>query len=101
MSTTNKPASLIYDEFMKVVATGDEAAAKQFLTDHINEFPEAEQKKIVSAFFFDALEKKADEIGKRAAVQKEAMTVLSDIEKAKRALGDEKKKADIKAKLGM
>src|ERR1700722_1433199 len=98
---TQDPTKSLRDAFMRIVETGDETAAKSFLTDHIKEFPEEIQQKIVAAFFFDALEKESDEIEKRAALQKEAMAVFSDIEATERKLGDEKKKIEVKAKLGM
>jgi hypothetical protein len=89
------------DEFMKVVETGNEQAAKDFIIDHLKEFPESAQTKIISAFFFDALEKEADGIEKRAALQKEALAVFADIEKAEKTLGDEKKKIELKEGLGI
>ena len=84
---------------MEVVNKGDEAAAKQFLTDHINEFSEEEQKSIVSAFFFDALEKKASAVKQKAAVEQEALAMLKDIKSVEQVLGDEKKKADLRDEL--
>ena len=89
------------DEFMKVVETGNEQAAKDFIIDHLKEFPESAQTKIISAFFFDALEKEADGIEKRAVLQKEALAAFVDIEKAEKKLGDEKKKIELKEGLGM
>ena len=100
MSTQDATKSLL-GEFMKVVETGNEQAAKDFIIDHLKEFPEEAQTKIISAFFFDALEKEADGIEKRAALQKEALAVFADIEKAESKLGDEKKKIELKDGLGM
>ena len=100
MSTTDATKSL-RDEFMKVVETGNEQAAKDFIIDHLKEFPQEVQTKIISAFFFDALEKESDTIEKRAALQKEALAAFADIEKAESKLGDEKKKIELKAGLGM
>jgi hypothetical protein len=100
MSTTDATQSL-RDEFMKVVETGNETAAKDFIIDHLKEFPEEAQVKIISAFFFDALEKESDTIEKRAALQKEALAAFADIEKAEKNLGDEKKKMDLKEGLGI
>ena len=50
MSTTDATKSLL-DEFMKVVETGNEQAAKDFIIDHLREFPQEAQTKIISAFF--------------------------------------------------
>lgn len=100
MNITDATKSL-RDEFMKVVETGNEQAAKDFIIDHLKEFPESAQTKIISAFFFDALEKSADGIEKRAALQKEALSVFADIEKAESKLSDEKKKIELKEGLGM
>jgi len=99
--STNDATQPLRDEFMKIVEKGDEAAAKKFLIDNLKKFPEDAQKKIISAFFFDALEKEADTIEQRAALQKEAMSVFADIEKAESKLGDEKKKGEVKAALGI
>jgi len=100
MNITDATKSL-RDEFMKVVETGNEQAAKDFIIDHLKEFPESAQTKIISAFFFDALEKEADGIEKRTALQKEALSVFADIEKAESKLSDEKKKIELKEGLGM
>jgi hypothetical protein len=100
MSTRDATQSL-RDEFMKVVETGNEQDAKDFIIDHLKEFPEAAQQKIISAFFFDALEKESDTIEKRAAIQKEALSAFADIEKAESKLGDEKKKMELKEGLGI
>jgi hypothetical protein len=100
MSTIDATKSL-YADFMKVVETGNEQAAKDFIIDHLKEFPESGQTKIISAFFFDALEKESDTIEKRAALQKEALSIFADIEKAEKNIGDENKKMELKEELGM
>ena len=100
MSTTDATKS-IRDEFMRVVDTGDERAAKDFIIDHLKEFPEQTQVRIISAFFFDALEKEADEVEKKAALQKEALAAFAEIEDAEKTLTAEKKKQDLKAGLGI
>ncbi|MDE2188738.1 MAG: hypothetical protein KGJ35_03370 [Patescibacteria group bacterium] len=89
----------IIEEFMKLVDGGDEAAAKTFLADHINEFPEDVQKKITAAFFWDALAQKSDEIEQRAAVQKALLAEFADLEKAEKQLGDARKAEEIKSDL--
>jgi hypothetical protein len=99
--TTNETFQKLHDGFMKVAATGDEAAAKAYLLEHVSEFPADVQKKIVFAFFSDAVQKESDAITDRAAVQTEAMTVMGDIEKAEKMLDEKKKVADARAGLGM
>lgn len=99
--STNFAKKSLFEELIKVVETGNEQAAKDFIIDHLKEFPEDAQKKIISAFFFDALEKESDTIEKRAVLQKEALSVFADIEKAEKKLGDEKKKIELKEGLGM
>jgi len=98
---TRDATKSIRDEFMKVVGTGNERAAKDFIIDHLKEFPDEVQTKIISAFFFDALAKESGEIEKRAAIQREALAAFADIEKAEKKLGDEKKKIELKEGLGM
>jgi hypothetical protein len=57
--STKTLQNLSLRELMKVVETGNEQAAKDFIIDHLKEFPEEAQTKIISAFFFDALEKES------------------------------------------
>jgi len=99
--STNSATKSLREELMKIVDTGNERAAKDFLIDHLQEFPEEAQIKIISAFFFDALEKESETIEKRAALQKEALATLANIEKIERKLADEKKKIEIREKLGV
>ena len=100
MSTTDATKDLL-DSFMKVVDKGDERAAKDFIIDHLDDFPAQTQQKIVSAFFFDALEKEANEIERKAALQKEVLSAFADVEKAEKGLNEEMKKSELKAGLGI
>ena len=99
--STNDAMKSLRDEFMKIVGTGDEQKARAFLLDHLKEFPEDAQTKIISAFFFDALAQDADDIEKRAAVQKKALAAFVNLEDAGKKLGEEKKKAELKKGLGI
>ena len=100
MNTSSIPQAL-RDEFAKVVETGDEAAARRFIIDHLKEFPKDAQEKMITAFFVDAVGKAADQIDDKTELQKEALAAFSGIEKAEKKLVDEKKKADLKAELGI
>jgi len=100
MNTSSIPKAL-QDEFAKITLTGDEAAARKFLADHLKEFPKDAQDKIVTALFVDAVGKAADQVDEKVKLQKEALSVLADIEKAEKTLNDEKKKVALKAGLGI
>lgn len=100
MSTTDATKDLL-DSFMQVVDKGDERAAKDFIIDHLNDFPIETQQKIVSAFFFDALEKEATEIERKAALQKEVLAAFDTVEKAEKNITNEQKKAELKKGLGI
>ena len=99
--TTTAITKSLRDEFMKVVDTGNERATKDFIIDHLKEFPDEVQTDIISAFFLDALESEADAIETRAAIQRQALAALADIEKAEKMLTDEKKKREVKKELGI
>ena len=99
--TTTAITKSLRDEFMKVVDTGNERAAKDFIIDHLTEFPDEVQTDIISAFFLDALEKEADAIETRAAIQRQALAALADIEQAQKTLTDEQKKREVKKELGV
>ncbi len=103
MSNTTSRTDLktLIDEFMKVVDAGDEAAAEDFLVKHIKEFPSEIQQKITYAFFSRAAQEKAGLIRDTATVQKEALDLYAEIEKAQKALGDQKKEAEVRSKLGV
>ena len=100
MNTSSLPKAL-QDEFAKIADTGDEAAACKFLTDHLKDFPKDAQEKIVTALFADAVEQAANQVDTKVRLQKEALSVLAEIEKAEKTLGDEKKKMELKAGLGI
>ena len=100
MSTLAATRSIRKD-FMKVVDAGDERATKDFIIDHLAEFPDDVQTQIISAFFLDALGKEADAIEARAAIQKQALAALAEVEKAEKTLADETKKREVKKGLGI
>ena len=44
------------EKLEELIITGDEAAARTYLTDHINDFPADVRKKFIFALFMEAIE---------------------------------------------
>jgi len=96
MSTTE-----LYNKLMELVDAGDEQAAKDFLIEHIKEFPEDVRNKIIFEFFEDAVDQQIENSTNKAEIQKQGLEALKEIGKAEDSLKDEKKAADVRAKLEM
>ena len=97
----NQNISQLYSKLTELVDAGDEKAVRDFLTEHIKEFPEDVQKKIIFDFFEDALDKKIESDTQNAQIQKEGIDTISDIEKTESKLNDLKKVGDVRASLGI
>lgn len=79
----NKKFDELYSEFQKIVASGDEATARKFLTDHMTEFPEDIQGKIALAFLEEGLQKRNDDAKRIVKFQNVGISLLRDLEVAK------------------
>lgn len=90
----------LYDEFISLANSGDEAKTKEFIFANFKKFPESLQDELTFIFFEKAILDKADKVRTIAGVQKEGLKAMSQIEKAKKALEDEAKIQKIKADLG-
>jgi len=89
----------LYNEFLSYVNKNDETGARQFLIDNLDKFPEDVKNKIIFVFFEEALIKEAEGAEKIAEMQKEGLEAMSQIEKAKKVLEDQKKAEDLRNKL--
>ncbi len=92
----NYTSDALMKEFSEVVALGDEDAARKFLADNLKKFPQDVQDKIISAFFEEALSKKAADLHAVLDFQKEGIAAISDLEQGKRKLEDKQKLLDLK-----
>ena len=91
----------LYNEFLRISESGDEGAARAFLTERLAEFPEETRDEIVLAFFEEALLKNADAIQAKAAIQQEGMDALLEIQKAKREFESNARIDELKGTLGI
>jgi hypothetical protein len=91
--------TMLHEQFLKLVKEGDEQAVKTFLVDHIKEFSEPMQNKIIAAFFTEALKKKASDVRNIAALQKELLEAFEATEKMQKIVADKKKELEIKEHL--
>ncbi len=82
----------LYNSFIELVEKGDEEAARQFLVDHLNDFPEEMRKNIAFAFFVDAVMKEAA----IAEVQKQGLEMMKESDVAEAVLADASKAADLR-----
>ncbi len=71
-----------YKEFMTLVESGDETAARTYLTENFAQFPVEIQEKITYAFFAEALEQKVVDVQVANAVQNKGTSALSVLEQA-------------------
>lgn len=95
----NDTFSDLYNEFLVYADKNDEQGARSFLIDNLQKFPEEVQDKLTFAFFEEAIQDEAKGIKAIAEMQKEGMEAISQIEKAKKILMDEKKIEDLKSGL--
>jgi len=82
----------LYNSFMALVEKEDEAAAKQFLIDHLNDFPEEVRKEIAFTFFTDAVKKEAA----IADEQKAGLETMKDLDEVGIILADALKASELK-----
>ena len=99
MTTSN--TTDLYNKLTEIFNTGNEDAAKDFLIEHIKEFPEDVQKKIMFAFFDAALDKKIESETQKAQIQKEGMDYLEKIDKVEKTIKDKQKVSKLRSFLGI
>ncbi len=89
----------LYKEFLAFVDKGDEVGARKFLIDNLTKFPKDVQDKLAFAFFEEALTDEAKSIEDIAAVQKQGLEAMNQIDKAKKNIEDKAKIEALKVKL--
>lgn len=89
----------LYHSFKNIVNTGTEAQARQFLFDHINEFPEDVKNPITFALFEDAVNESAAEESMVLDIKKEGIEEMTALEQAIRILDDKLKILDLQEKI--
>jgi len=89
----------LYAELMDLIEAGDEAKAREFLTDHLTEFPEEVQNKIAFAFFEEAVVNQAEEETAIRDFQKEGIETMTQLEKLKKGLENDQKVQDLRKDL--
>ncbi len=90
----------LYDQFLQIARAGDEEAAKKFLADHLNEFPEETRNEILFAFYEQAVLKQADEVATDVAMKQEGLEALTVLEKAQKDIDNEIRIEELKEGLG-
>ena len=96
MSTT--PIDL-YNEFLRISATGDEAAARAFLSEHIAEFPEETRNEILFAFVEEGLLKTAEAVRENATLQEQGVGTVTKLQGAKKELENDARIDELKTSL--
>jgi len=90
----------LYDEFLRISDTGDEAAARGFLSEHLAEFPEETRDAILFASFEEALLKHAEAIRGNAALQQEGLDAFSGLQHTKNEIERKARIDELKGNLG-
>ena len=91
----------LYTKLNALIETGDETAVRRFLIDHLKEFPEDLQKRIIFETFAEALDKKVEIETNIAQIKEEGVQAIKEIEKVEGKLKDQQKLAELRANLGM
>ena len=91
----------LYTKLNALIETGDETAVRRFLIDHLKEFPEDLQKRIIFETFAEALYKKVEIETNIAQIKEEGVQAIKEIEKVEGKLKDQQKLAELRANLGM
>ncbi len=92
--------SELYEEFLRMMDTGDEATVRAFVIEHFNEFPEETQEELATIFIEEALEARAGGIQARAALQDDALKALAAVESEEKELADQARIEELKGQLG-
>ena len=89
----------LYHQFKEIVRTGTEEQARQFLLDHINEFPKEVKDGLVLAFFEDAVHDAAAQDSAVLEFKQQGIEAMTTLERAIRILDDKIKLIDLQEKL--
>lgn len=89
----------LYHEFKQIVQTGTEEHARQFLLDHINEFPEDVKNGLILTLFEDAVNEAAVQEFAMFEFKQEGIQAMTALEQAIRILDDKLKVLDLQEKI--
>ena len=89
----------LYNGFKEIVNKENEEAARQFLTDHINEFPEDVKNGIILTLFEDAVNEAANKELAVLEFKREGIEIMTALEQAIRILDDKLKVLELEGKL--
>lgn len=101
MSTKTLTFEEAYEKLIEVVNVGDEEKAKDYLTEHLNEFPEEIQNKIIFSFFEEAVASQAEEEEALNKFKKEGLESLNTLQKLKKGLEEDQKIQNLRKGLGV
>lgn len=86
----------LYEEFRKILAGGTEEEARDFLVEHLKEFPKEVREGIIRAFVEESLERTIDDNQLIENFQREKLEQTNYLETIKRDLEDKLKTIAIK-----
>lgn len=90
----------LYDQFRQISETGDEEAAKKFLEQHLNEFPEETRDEILFALFEDSLVQQANAVNENTLLKEHGIAALDTLQSAKKELENDLRVEELKDTLG-
>ena len=82
----------LYNKLLTFLDTNDEQGAKDFLIEHLNDFPEEMRDKIVFYFFSEAVEKEMA----IEQIKKEGLDLLKKIDQEEQVIHDQQNIKDLK-----
>ena len=91
----------IYNKFLEFIQAGDWPAARAFILEHLQEFPEEVRNNILGLFLEEALLKEGGEAGAELKLQQEVLEELEDIQGAEKEIGNLQRIEELKEKLQM
>lgn len=91
----------LYQKFLEVAASRDEAAMEAFLRDHINEFPEDLQEKILFEYFQQALADQDAQTRAMLHIKEEGLAALDQSERVTKAYRDAQRLDSVRKDLGI
>lgn len=97
----NQNISDLYKTLTELIEAGDEQVVRDYILDHLKEFPEDVQKKIIFEFFDDAVDKSIEANTQKSQLQKEGLSAIAEIEKVEKTVKDNQKMSNLRSSLGI
>ncbi|HVN26593.1 MAG TPA: hypothetical protein VMT99_03010 [Candidatus Paceibacterota bacterium] len=86
----------IVERLQEVVAAGDEAAAREFVMQHLHEFSDEDRRAIIVSLATEALSRDAEEIDGLLSLQENGVKTVHALEKIQEKIDDKRRLLDIK-----